>query len=193
MKLIALSDARDRAGLQDLSSSNVILDSALDTATAQVEAFLRTPLLQAARTDLFFANSDVMPFAIPSAKLLLNAGFVDEGSTFEVRVSRVASDAPTGTLIDPTDYLIDYERGVLLFVGYDPDLMYIHVTYTAGFQLSNGVLQNTPDWLVSLGFMVGVRMYATIRHDDDLKKQFDYMPLMEPKIRYEPAAIRPLL
>lgn len=194
MKLIALSEARDRAGLQDLSSSNVILDGALETATTQVEALLRTPLGRKVRSDLFYANSDMMPFAIPSAKLLLGSGFVDDGEGFEVYSGITSADAlGGGELIDSDRYLIDDERGVLLFTDYDPDKLFLRVEYTAGFTATSDVFDGTPSWLVDLGFTVGLRTYASIRHDDGLKKQFDYMTMLEPKIRYEPAAIRPLI
>lgn len=109
--------------------------SALEAATIILENQIGTTFTRETKEDFFSPVESRYTEFSTKPRLYLSKGYVDSAQTFQVYMSSVAMQATTdGSLVDPSDYLVNYERGVVdMQINVYKGGRTLLVTYTAGF------------------------------------------------------------
>lgn len=143
-------------------------------------------------------------------KFLLRQGFLTDASAVTAysassipRLSVVADrDDLRSADADSEDHLeIDTVRGVVDIWGLDLSMKYVNITYDAGFDVDTDELfDGTPEWLKELGYLqaaVALDTNMVLRPQEQFGAsttmlQRQIRTILEPRVRYEPLAVRPI-
>ncbi len=125
-----------RGGLSDNTDVHLSINTALESASLYAESVIDTTFSREIITDLYWVSSVGVPFDGEFIFLKLSKAFVDGGQTVTVEhnTSFISFDTGKGTLLT-TQFIVDYDKGILKILGASLDNTYVKVTYTAGFNV----------------------------------------------------------
>jgi len=208
MKLVPLQSVLDaigfEAGLEDAA-----IENAIHSATGDLETILRTEFARASVTDLFFtpeANVLKLGGAGYRVSLALSRGLV-VGSvtvTYATTTTGLTEDPITP---DAAKQKVGAEKGVLVLLDTDVNDCYIQATYTAGIEVDDTEADlydqdQVPTWLKEAAVAQAIiRLDSArpqMRSDSKVPVNVDVLKRSvclntEPRIRYFPAAVHPLV
>lgn len=154
--LILPEDVRTRMGIDPALAPGVdpVIESYITSAQLRAESALQSIFDAAEYTDKFLVDSTLVAGVVPNGyhRLLLTTGFLQADTapvlTYEVPETdegfNIIDDGTSGTVPD-TDYIVDYERGVIKILQcYEGN--YISVGYKAGFDDTHAA----PAWLAEV-------------------------------------------
>ncbi len=141
-----------------LGNANV----ALEVSAPIIAEMLGTTLHAVINTDYFSYHAYAGRRKFEPYQLRLSAGFVD-AATVVVRESALSGPLKTaseGDVVATADYVIDAARGLVTMLrDVNQGNSVLSVTYEAGFPGdSEGLLQDTPDWLTRAGTLAAARV-----------------------------------
>lgn len=137
-KLARTADVDTRGGLSNNTDVHLSINAALESASLYAESVLDTTFSRETVTDSYWVNSLEVPFDGEFIFLKLSKAFVDSAQPITVEHSSTWIDFATNKVaLLATQFIVDYDRGILKIVGAALDATYIKVTYTAGFNVDS--------------------------------------------------------
>ena len=151
-----------RGGLSDNTDVHLSINVALESASLYAESVLDTTFLRETVTDSYWVNSLGIPFDGEFIFLKLSKAFVDSGQTVTVEHSSTWKDFDTNkTALLSTEFIVNYDKGVLKIIGASLDATYVKVTYTAGFNVDS-VISDLYDQTEVKGWLREVAVVYTL-------------------------------
>jgi hypothetical protein len=172
MSLLVTVDAvRAYIGLIDNGIINAKIEEAIATATLQLSNFLSCPFDLVTDSDTFHLKPDVgLTNPDGSIKLRTSRMFIDDGSSISVVVASTYQGlSETPDTIDPSNYRVDVDTGIIqVYSGFTTG-DFVKVSYTAGLTEIANVFQDVPEWLLASSKLMAQASYelATSQGESD--------------------------
>lgn len=186
MQLLASDSLRVALGEMDFPDVLQLISTALGLITPVFEEIIGTRFkYRVGNRDVFNLGIYIPGKDITVTKLKLSQGFVDEAASIEVRVSSYLSDLDNAALF--TDWVLDYERGLLVFPNGRPD-SWVAVLYSAGLTKTADVYTPIPEWLYQAALVYGTLVYQRLilekNRDKEKALKCDSLLTTPPEIRF---------
>ncbi|QIG76981.1 hypothetical protein EVC30_153 [Rhizobium phage RHph_Y1_11] len=198
MKLIDPTVVLDHLG-KDASPDNIsAATSAVEIATATIEARLATAFKAGTKTDIFFVTSGMAVGSIFLTRFWLSRGFVSNIVAITATSASALSGSETTTL---TEIISDNDKGIVTEAATDLTGTFVKITYNFGFADTTGTYQAVPDWLAEacklLALCTMISSPNPTLEQKDLKDQSkalvtQFEAIMGQNVRYAPGALLPI-
>lgn len=188
--LVSVETVRNRLALPDDNGVNAVIESAIEGATAYVEAKLKTSVTPpAAAVSDWFRVDDLTLNRDSTFRMLLSNGFVDD-------VVVGVTDTIEGVTTVVTPLKIESEKG-LVVIAIDPVPAYYKITYTYGF----AEVDDVPQWLQEVAMSYVVQLMSMQQVNDqkeEISKLYKFVQthgteVLDAHLRRDAFAIRPML
>lgn len=130
-RLYDLDLFRTKIGEIDIDDINSLLGTSLDLVTAPIESLLQTRFKYGVYQDIF---SPILKYAHMQDYIFevrLSSGFLSAVDPFKIYTAASAEDLLTVEERTDLNYSVDYENGIVRFLGGIP-AMYLKIEYTSG-------------------------------------------------------------
>lgn len=171
MRLATVDDILQFIRFDSIDELNLALDSALLTASVSLEALLRTSFDRVEEAvDYYYVEHTEFIGQEYSVYLQTNNGFIDSDS-LSVVYAETKAELATGT--DITEYCtVDYVKGKILIAGLNLDSLWVKVSYSSGFTVTEDdpiTYENVPSWLERAAVVQSVLEFD--RANPDFRKE----------------------
>jgi hypothetical protein len=206
MKLVAAADVTSSIGF-DTGVQSDVFDAAVEAATANLKAMLRTELDRAAVVDTFYIlpTGSLPTGSVYRTRLALSRGFVT-GAVTVGYASTLDDLSISPVALGGSACLLDAEKGGIVITGPDLRNTFLTVSYMAGFDTDPGdadLYTGVPTWLTDIARLAAIQYvdgsFPDIRFVKGEGAAASAKALMgqmaarlASKIRYFPSATHPL-
>jgi hypothetical protein len=206
MLLVDVDTVRDRIGYADLPDNNQATYSAISRATLWLEGYLRAEFPKKARTPIWQYDMPTLDGRNTGLRCKLPGGFVRSSPVPSIVTAAAINGFSSGVVMDPANYRLDYEKGLLTITDASLSVGFLQVSYESGFNVSSVddslyLESEIPDWLWEACVLKATHTIlvdpATGKPDTPSvsveQTKADLDTLLVGKIRYFPNADLPLI
>ena len=198
MRLIDPSVVLSYLGKDTSTDNAAAATSAIEMATASIEARLSTTLAAGTAQDTMMVTNSRLVGAAYMSTLLASKGFIKTGTVTASRALAVSSFG-TDDATTLTELVINYDKGILTETATNLTGLFVRLEYQYGFAADvDGLYQGTPDWLKEACKILAVLTLIAgpnpiITEKDDVVTPpralvTQYETIMAQAIRYAPGA-----